>query len=392
MKHIHPFPARMAPEIALSKLSTLKRGQRVLDPMTGSGMVLSTAARSGIESIGVDLDPLAVLISGVASTRVDVSEIYRGLTLLEESARGISDNEIELPWIDQDPETKTFISFWFYEKQILQLRKLAYFLIKKPIKIGQEIINVLITAVSRLIVTKEPKASLARDTAHSRPHRTLSSNDFDIFESLRESVAHVVGALNSPAIRQSSRTYSGDARNMFFLENGEVDAIVTSPPYLNAIDYMRGHRLSLVWFGYSIGGLRTIRSTSIGAERTVGTLLSSRFIDLLRQYNLWEESSTTTLMIQKYFVDLCDQLSESFRVLKVSGFASYVIGNSEIKGRFIPNSTLLTKAAEIAGFDLVSEKIRDIPDSRRYLPISGVGIKSLSKRMRTEHILTFIKP
>ncbi|NTW88841.1 MAG: hypothetical protein HGB26_06910, partial [Desulfobulbaceae bacterium] len=183
MKHIHPFPARMAPEIALSKLITLKRGQRVLDPMTGSGMVLSTAARSGIESIGVDLDPLAVLISGVASTRVEVSEIYRGLTLLEESVLGISDNEIVLPWIDQDPETKTFISFWFFEKQILQLRKLAYFLIQKPIKVGQEIINVLITAVSRLIVTKEPKASLARDTAHSRPHRTLSSNDFDIFES-----------------------------------------------------------------------------------------------------------------------------------------------------------------------------------------------------------------
>jgi hypothetical protein len=115
MKHIHPFPARMAPEIALSKVAMLKGNQKVLDPMTGSGMVLSTAARSGIESIGVDLDPLAVLISGVASTRVDVSDIYRALEILERKALEISDSEITLSWIDMDPETQSFINFWFFE-------------------------------------------------------------------------------------------------------------------------------------------------------------------------------------------------------------------------------------------------------------------------------------
>jgi DNA modification methylase len=178
---------------------------------------------------------------------------------------------------------------------------------------------------------------------------------------------------------------------MFFLKNEEIDAIVTSPPYLNAIDYMRGHRLALVWLGHSILSLRTIRSSSIGAERTSGTFLTAAFADLLKQHQLWEESSTTTLMIQKYFMDLCSQLAESYRVLKFDGFASYVIGNSEIKGRFVPNSALLTRAADLAGFLVVSEEVRDIPDNRRYMPITGSGIKTLSKRMRTEHILTFVK-
>ena len=39
-----------------------------------------------------------------------------------------------------------------------------------------------------------------------------------------------------------------------------------SPPYLTAIDYLRGHRLALVWFGSGILDQRSVRAGSIGAE------------------------------------------------------------------------------------------------------------------------------
>ncbi len=45
--------------------------------------------------------------------------------------------------------------------------------------------------------------------------------------------------------------------------------IITSPPYLNAIDYLRGHKLSLVWMGQSIARVRNIRSTNIGTEKSL---------------------------------------------------------------------------------------------------------------------------
>jgi DNA modification methylase len=392
MKHIHPFPARMAPEIALSQLSSMKKGQKVLDPMTGSGMVLSTAARFGIESIGVDLDPLAVLISGVASTKVEVDDIYHGLDLLLRAISDFPEEQVILPWIDSNSETKEFIKFWFDEKQIKQLRLLSFFLVANPIPLKKEVKNVLLTAVSRLIITKEPKASLARDTAHSRPHRVISHNDYDIIESLPKSVDHIISVFNSAKIKKNSVTFSGDARNLFFINDNDIDVIITSPPYLNALDYMRGHKLSLVWLGYSIFMLRDIRSISIGAEKTNGDLISDDFVNLLKELEIWENQSNTTLMIQRYFLDLCKQLAESFRVLKARGIASYVIGNSEIKGRFIPNNELLKKAAYLAGFDLISEEQREIPESRRYLPICGEHIKALSKRMRTENIVTFRKP
>jgi len=42
--------------------------------------------------------------------------------------------------------------------------------------------------------------------------------------------------------------------------------VLTSPPYLNAIDYMRCSKFSLVWMGHTIRELRNIRADSVGTE------------------------------------------------------------------------------------------------------------------------------
>ena len=72
---IHPFPARMAPGIALSALADSDRQLRVLDPMMGSGTVLAMARAYGHRAYGVDLDPLAVLIARVWTTAYDQREL-----------------------------------------------------------------------------------------------------------------------------------------------------------------------------------------------------------------------------------------------------------------------------------------------------------------------------
>ena len=392
MTYIHPFPARMAPEIVLEKIGKLKLGQRVLDPMVGSGMVLSTAARAGLASYGVDLDPLAVLISNVASTKIDPLDAIDALYVLLEKAASIKKEEIKLPWIDSDQETLTFISYWFDQAQIEQLRSLSYYLIQKPIQFNKNIRNVLITSLSRLIITKEPKASLARDTAHSRPHRVIKHNAYDIFESLPESLNYVLTALKPECIISDSRTSIGDARSLNFLNDEKFDAIITSPPYLNAIDYMRGHKFSLVWLGFTLAELRKIRSDSIGAEKVIAIDKKKYFSKILSELKSSIPYEPTNLMIQRYFLDLYSQLNECFRVLKPNGEATYVIGNCEIKGWPICNSEMLKKVANLSGFVLISEEKREIPDNRRYMPINLKYNSSISKRMRTEHIISFIKP
>ena len=390
MLHIHPFPARMAPEVALAGLKGLPSHYVVLDPMSGSGMVVGTAAKLGLEAIGYDLDPLACMISRVNGTKVEETRVREQCERLVDECRKLDVSSIALPWMDGDEETRRYVEYWFGAKQIEQLRRLSYLLVARPITSNRAILDALRIAVSRLIITKEPKASLARDTAHSRPHRTIMDSEFDILGAVPRSLEHVLSTLAPRTVMRNVSAYRGDARKLGRVRSGSVDCIVTSPPYLNAIDYMRGHRLSLIWFGYSITQLRKIRSRSMGAEISH----SGRGIPELQTFfgRLDVEiGDRQRKILQRYYIDLCRVTREAYRVLRGARQATYVIGNSRIKGNEIRNCDLLVYAAERNGFNLASCRTRQIPENKRYMPLLGSQETSLAKRMKTEHIITFVK-
>ena len=174
-RQIHPFPARMAPELALAALERAPQDARVLDPMCGSGTVLKHARERGMSAIGLDIDPLAVLVSRVACSHVDPDRLRRAARRLVDEAR--QQRSAELPWIDGDPATSRFIKFWFYAKQREQLRRLAGLLAPR----GGRTADALRVALSRTIITKDAGASRARDVSHSRPHRVRRTNSFDVY-------------------------------------------------------------------------------------------------------------------------------------------------------------------------------------------------------------------
>lgn len=388
MIHIHPFPARMAPEIALAGLEDLPKGHIVLDPMSGSGMVLGTAAKLGLTAIGYDLDPLACLVSRVNGTKVSEAQAREACKTLLSLCHQTETKTLNLPWVDE--ETQKYIDFWFAPKQQAHLKAISYNLVAQPFTTNKKLLDVLLVATSRLIVTKEPKASLARDTAHSRPHRTIRENDFDVFEALPKSLDHVLRALNAEKIRTDVKTYRGDARRIGRVSASSIDCIVTSPPYLNAIDYMRGHRLSLVWLGYGVSQLRKVRARSIGAEIVDDRKSDSDMQNFLETLHT-DVDEKKRRILRRYYRDLCGITAEAFRVLKPSGRATYVIGNSRVKGHEISNSDLLKLAAQKCGFKIANQTVRDIPENRRYMPLVNSEGTSLANRMRTEHVIVFEK-
>jgi DNA modification methylase len=389
MKYIHPFPARMAPDLALERLIDLPSNSVVLDPMSGSGMVVSQAAKMNIQSIGCDIDPLARLLSRVASTKVFEEKVWLYYNELQKYCRKNAELSNKTAWMGKDLETSNFIDYWFAEKQQTDLRLVSNFFATTNPKLRSVHKNVLVVALSRLIITKNPKASLARDTAHSRPHKTIAENDFEVLGNLRRSVEHVLKALNSDQILRNSRIYSDDARILSNVKNDTIDCVITSPPYLNAIDYMRGHKFALVWLGYSIGQLRSIRANSIGSERQINTDEHVEFSAFVSEFELTKLDHKSLGMLRRYYFDLKKQLNQVKRVLKPARAAHFVIGNSSIRGHFIKNSELLKFAAKNLGLTVSGENVRKIPDNRRYLPISINSTNSLAKRMRTEHVIEF---
>lgn len=389
IQNIHPFPARMAPELALQTLEIFPKGSIVLDPMAGSGMVLKQACAVGHKPIGFDMDPLAVLMSSVWTTHVDDLCIVKKYEQIINFAKNLSNEDVSLPWIDNDLETSAFIRYWFGENQILDLRKIAFSLYHHEMaSIGDEEIkslNVIKVALSRIIITKEQCASLARDTSHSRPHRVTMESSYSVFDGLEKSIKMVRKRLHGSATNEEACISLGDARDIRLRDNC-VDVILTSPPYLNAIDYMRGHRMSLVWLGFKISDLRKVRSNSIGAERAPDFDVKAE--EVIKAFgNITPLPNRYHAMIRRYAGDLLSVMSEVKRVLVPRGKATFVVGNSCLKGVFIKNSDALIQAGMVNGLHLASTYERDLPQQSRYLPTSTGS--ALQKRMRTETIITF---
>ena len=389
IRTVHPFPARMAPEIALRKLEGLRPNSLVLDPMVGSGTVVRQALALGHRAIGFDMDPLAVLMSRVWTSPIDAAAVEAEYERLINEAHDVDLRTESLSWHDQ--ETTEFVQYWFAGKQRRALTRLAVVLARRDrARLGdtrRAAVDVLKVALSRTIVTKEQCASLARDTSHSRPHRVADDNEYDVFAGLRRSTAALIDRLQEHPLARRARVENGDARKLT-LRRGCVDYILTSPPYLNQIDYMRGHRLSLVWFGYSLLELRAIRSSTIGAERAGdedGIKAIACIVGAMCEIdNLAPRHQS---MVLRYAGDLKALLAESARVLSPSGRAVFVVGNSCLKEQFIHNANGVAQAARQAGLKVVSRRERELPHASRYLPMTNDG--SLSKRMRTESILTF---
>ncbi|ARP82925.1 hypothetical protein CAL12_20305 [Bordetella genomosp. 8] len=383
----------MAPELAIRALRRLPEGSRVLDPMAGSGTVLRHAAALGHVAIGRDLDPLAVLMTRVWNTPFDVDKLQRRLRAVKKRVAELPAT-VNLPWIDDDDETSAFVAYWFGEQQQEVLRRIAFVLadLGRGKRTQDAELDILRVALSRIIVTKDQGASLARDTSHSRPHRVALKSDYDVWAGFERSVRRLQGILEQSPPEGGVEIARGDARALD-LTNSSVDLVLTSPPYLNAIDYMRGHRMSLVWLGYSLGGLRTIRSKSIGAERGPDVGSTASLFDDIRADMCGRSSLSArhAAMVRRYAEDVYRMMSEVSRVLKSKGRAVLVVGNSCLKGSFIKNSAGVARAGSMVGLKLVREVERDLPDRSRYLPMPSQSHAPLGRRMRTESILTFVR-
>lgn len=384
----------MAPELALEKLQDLQGPGLVLDPMTGSGTVLRQATDLGHRAVGFDMDPLAVLMTRVWTTVVDDRLVDDLAERVTRRIAAVQPNDVKLPWMDDDAETSDFVDYWFAEPQKGDLRRIAFVLDelgRETVDQGELVaIDLLRIALSRLIITKDKGASLARDVSHSRPHKVADENDFDVRPMFARSIKAVQKRLGEAPPRGGADIGLGDARDLSSLADRSIDAVLTSPPYLNAIDYMRGHRLSLIWLGHRLGDLRKIRSSSIGAERAPDSLEDAAVISELRAAMgaIDELPNKYQSMINRYVQDIRRMICEIARVLKDGARATFVMGNSCLREVFIRNSAAVVRAAEHAGLALISETERPLPVRSRYLPMTS---ETLGKRMRTETILTFAR-
>ena len=145
---------------------------------------------------------------------------------------------------------------------------------------------------------------------------------------------------------------------------------MTSPPYANnAIDYMRAHKFSLVWFGWKIADLARIRARYLGhdAASSIG------YDDLPDQCErtlarLAERDIKKAKALRRYFGEMSDVIAEMGRVLKQGRAAVIVVGTSNLRGIDVETHRGLAAIAESIGFDLAGIGTRRLDRDKRMMP------------------------
>jgi SAM-dependent methyltransferase len=379
---VHPFPARMAPELALDRLPVSETAIHVLDPMMGSGTIPVLAGVRGHVATGFDLDPLAHLIATTWARPLDKTRYLDAAERVSRAARQMG----LTPPLFADDETREFADRWFDPVARGRLASLARAISSE----AQVLRPALWCAFSRLIITKDVGASLARDVSHSRPHRVRDTTDFNPVDKFERSAREVQRRheLLSPTRPGAARLDLGlaDARDLP-VEDATVDMVMTSPPYLVAIDYLRGHRLTLVWMGYSIAALRDLRGTVIGAERSLRE--SGDHEDVLAAALGDSAPDRAYGVLRRYVSDIVAVLREVGRVLKPSGIATFVVADATLFGLPVAVSSLLDTLAHKLEFERTEWYERELPADRRYLPPPKGAQGDLARRMRREVCLSY---
>lgn len=390
---IHPFPARMAPELLFEWLPKPNKGPlRILDPMVGSGTSVVASRLFGHNAFGCDSDPLAVLQARVWTSDINTTRVRSLATAIQEKAKDnyCKTSNISVYPSKIDEETKAFIDYWFDARNRRELTALAESISSLKERGSRE---VMWCAFSRLIIAKSNGASLANDLAHSRPHKVPGKSPLRPIDAFAKSVDTIVDKL--PFAKNYSHlppaiVRLGDARRLRFPDSF-FDIVITSPPYLNAIDYIRVSKFSLVWMGYSIKHLSSIRSSNIGAERGPEfTQYKERLEALLYkscEFDRFQKRMKGVLL--RYAHDISMVFGELARVSKLNSRCLIVVGDNLVTGLPIHNSRLICEVAESFGYDDITLSRRDLEPNKRYLPApkSKKRPEGITNRLRQEVVI-----
>jgi SAM-dependent methyltransferase len=384
------MPLWLAREV-IESLSEL--GDTVLDPMVGSGTTAVAALRCGRHAIGTDLDPMALLLSHVSTSVYDTARARKVLDRVREGALrrvrcGLTVATARGAFGHHDQE---FLKYWFPPRSQKELYALALAIEALPMSAGQKYRNLARVVLSSLVIAKSAGASYALDISRSRPHKVEDKpivNPLEVWDARAKIAIDRLPFKADRACKEqlatatTSRIRRADARHLP-VEDASVDLVVTSPPYINAIDYLRSHKFSLVWMGHPLADLRELRSTMIGTERGMYTpdslppKLEETIVDRIEQ--------TTRLgQVRRYLSDMRRVLLELKRVLKPGGTIVIALGPSVIDPEKSDAGDVIGGLAEAVGLIKVGAVFRPLDPSRRSLPPPFAVGRSNPLRLRMD--------
>ena len=383
----HRYPAKFIPQIVsrlVEKYS--KKGDLVLDPFVGSGTTLLEAKVMGRNSLGLDINPVATLISQAKITPIKPSELIKNFLLIQTKLANHNKDNNSLPLslfslVDdknlseikkETDKSKEFIvkneriDYWFSKEN---KKKLEFILneISKLINKDCKIFfycafsNILKNCSIWMQKSNKPIRDFEKKTAEPvaaflKQAKSMIKNNTSFYEVIKE----------KDCIQTNCLVRCADAKAIP-LENNTVKLIVTSPPYVTSYEYADMHQLSAFWFNYT-DNLKSFRQMFIGSayQETQNNDLNSLIAEKIYSELLSKNKKTAT-GVANYFYEMNQVFTEMKRVLQKEGNVCIVIGNTKLRGVEIFNAEVFMEQLLNLGFEIEDIIQREIPSKNLLL-------------------------
>lgn len=391
----HDYPATMIPklpELFLDVFTKYTKINSLYDPFMGSGTTLVEGLRHNIDSTGVDLNPLAVLMSRVKTRKLDPRildklrlELYSSI---EDDFLALSTNSLRI-------ETPSFknIDYWYkpYVINDLQIIKQHIMAIKE--EDYREFFLIAFSGTVRYVSnTRNGEFKMYRMAP-----KTLEKWHPDVLKKFQEIADKNIKANSKLKTPTSKATpVLGTSMQAPFSDNS-FDMLITSPPYGDSkttVAYGQFSRTSLQWL--DLKEMPADQVPKIDRKLLGGTLkdknLRKTASPTLNKYiqSISEQDEKRALEVIQFYDDLYVVLRECYRVMKPKSYQIWVTANRTVKGIQLPTNTIITELYESLGVKKIGEFTRNIPNKRmpsKNSPTNEKGKKTST--MKQENITIY---
>ena len=281
---------KLIPQL-VSRLLNLysEENDTVLANFSGSGTVALEAHLANRNVIGIDANPLALLLSRVKASpaKIDADKLIEFLdrNLPKKNTR--------------DYPKDQFLQKWFSSE--------TYELLDKYFQASQKIENIKLRDTVTLAIAAIVK-KVSRVDARCVNHIVVDKNkkNFDVRSTLYEKLKDISKDVESVILKKSKASViisAGDARNLEIKSNS-VDLIISHPPYLGAIDYTNIMQLE-------------------------NFILGNDNIEI-------DKKDISTTSMKNYLISMQQVFDEMSRVLKPKKYMAVIIGDNRKDGNIQP--------------------------------------------------------
>ena len=401
----HQYPARMHPEIAkrLIEKYAIKSSDIVFDPFMGSGGVLVESMLHGNNSVGIDLNPFAVLLTKVKTTPLDAAKLETAFNQIILDSKKDKKNKIEYDnapnFLPKKPKEKS-LKFWYQNDTLrdLQILKNHVFLTKD--KKTRDFFKICFSLVTRKVSFQ--KNSIYKIYRMKPDKRELfKPNVLDEFSKICKNniknmneFSNTLGTNYSKAIPILGNTFAAPE----LLDGKKPTLVVTSPPYGDhgtTVAYGQFSRHPGMWleledsdelFAVDTNGLGGQKKKSIedlNSETLDKTLKKIKEKDL--QVPKEKTHANRTADVYSFFYDLDKCFDKISQVLKPKqSHCCFVVANRTVRREKIPTDVICVELAKKYGFKHVDTIYRTIANKTMSLKNAPENIVNFSGNTMTK--------